>query len=94
LVDYLEEKKIDNYFISVDNMMDSKPEDKLNSLKLELLKYKQNSNSVWELLTIGMLAFDENDIYYHHIQINCLSTSLFVIYTKLRDLDYQNCMQN
>ncbi|XP_060570401.1 uncharacterized protein LOC132728748 [Ruditapes philippinarum] len=95
LVAYLEEKKIDNYFIPADNMMDAKPEDKLNSLKLELLKYKYNCNSVWlQILNIGISTFDKNDIYYHHIQINCLSISRFFIYTELLDLDYQTCLRN
>ncbi|XP_060594381.1 uncharacterized protein LOC132748761 [Ruditapes philippinarum] len=95
LVTYLESNKIDNYFIPADNMMDAKPEDKLNSLKLELLKYKHNSDSLWmKLLITEMSTFGENNISYHHMQINCLSLSRFFIYTELKDLDYQTCLRN
>ncbi|XP_053407660.1 uncharacterized protein LOC128559580 [Mercenaria mercenaria] len=94
LIMSLDAKKMKNYFMPDDNMMDTKPTEKLDYLKHELETYRINGDDMWiKCFDMEISDFCRNDIYHHHVVINCLSFSRFLIYIDMKDTDLEICLQ-
>ncbi|XP_033740238.1 uncharacterized protein LOC117327394 [Pecten maximus] len=69
----LEKKEVRNYFIPLNNMIDTRSEKDLDNLRLELKTYKELGSDLWiNIMRLRVDEADDNDIYFHHVEINSL----------------------
>ncbi|XP_060069224.1 uncharacterized protein LOC132549317 [Ylistrum balloti] len=83
-------KEIRNYFIPSNNMMDIKPDDRLDALLVELIQFQKLGLDKWKpIMRARIDEKDENDIYFYHVKINALSTIRHYTLNLLSSTDYQ-----
>ncbi|KAL3881791.1 hypothetical protein ACJMK2_028183 [Sinanodonta woodiana] len=84
----LDQKRIRNYFIPENNMMDAKSPEELAKLHEELKIYWDNGEGKWlRLIKAKLSEIDKNEIYVHHILINGLTMSRHLIYNTMAGLN-------
>ncbi|XP_021347733.1 uncharacterized protein LOC110446761 [Mizuhopecten yessoensis] len=88
LITCIEEKKVRNYFIPLNNMMDTRSTLDLENLLSELRMYKQLGPDKWtEIIKLRVDEVDENDIYLHHVEINSLCVVRHITMTTLDTME-------
>ncbi|KAL3881792.1 hypothetical protein ACJMK2_028184 [Sinanodonta woodiana] len=88
IISCLDQKRIRNYFIPENNMMDAKSPEELAKLHEELKICWDNGEEKWlRLIKENLSTIDKNEIYFHHILINGLTISRHLIYTTMQSLN-------